>query len=454
MIANNDENSASSARSAALRILNGVDKCSALVDELLGDELSRIQDQRDRALVQELSYGVLRHRLWLDWCLKEANSGKSLRVSKSVENLLRMGAYQILFCDRIPDYAAVSESVRLCRRSAYDGLSGLVNAVLRNLIRCRESMQCSCVEYADFLSTKYSLPIWIARRLLDIWPIEEVQQFAETSLQPPVLTVRIFPRVISRELFAQQCAEQGIEVEPVCWLENAFLVRSQTTVSELPGFEQGAFQVQDGGAQLVTLLLDPQPGEKILEVGSAPGGKTTDVAERIGDQGRLYAVDVSEKRCKKLRENIEKLGVSNVQVIVADATEDLPGVPKEMDRVLLDAPCSGLGTLRRRVDLKWRLVPENVTQLGAAQRSLLAKAAEYVRPEGVLVYSTCTVLPEENEGVVESFLEENSNWEVESAEPFLPEGVRESIQPMGGFLTLPHRHNVDGIFGIRLRRRS
>ncbi|HNT34679.1 MAG TPA: transcription antitermination factor NusB [bacterium] len=480
-------------RLAALSILKGVRVGKVLVDELLQEHLSEIKDPRDRALAHELAFGVLRQRSLLDWYLLQNIEGQSLRVPAVVQDILRLGAYQILFCERIPTYAAVSQTVGLCRETGFSGLCGLVNGILRSLDRrTRAGVSSTTVEedsdpetpaqslsdlplpkedekpltiqgaegifpeqtegFVKHVSVRYSLPEWIIEKLLEVWSPEDVVGFATASLEVPPLTIRVHPRILSPSLFAEQCRDSGIEAEPVSWLPDAFFVRSRIPVSQLPGIEQGGLQVQDLGAQLTTLLLDPLPGERILEVGSAPGGKTTHISERIRPTGRLFAVDNSAHRCEVLQKNLDRIGARNVQLIIADGTKPLPLEPDSMDRALVDAPCSGLGTLRRRVDLKWRLQPRDIVALSETQRALLASTAEYVKPDGVLVYSTCTILREENEAIVEEFIADHPNWKVESARAFLPDPMKSAVLPSGGLQTLPHRHGMDGNFGIRLRR--
>lgn len=439
-------------RLAALNILKGVRVRKIPVDEILTEHLAAVEDARDRSLVHELAYGVLRHRSLLDWHLTQNTTNRQLKVPSVVQDILRLGAYQILFCEKIPSYAAVSQSVNLCRQARFPGLCALVNGMLRALGRHTDQTSLP-MDYVKRVSVQHSLPEWMILRLLEMWTREETEAFAIASLEVPPLTVRVHSRILSPEVFVQRCRESGVEVESVPWLDEAFIIRSRIPVSQLPAIAEGAFQVQDLGAQMTTLLLDPSPGERVLEVGSAPGGKTTQISERIRPGGTLFAVDSNAHRCKTLQENLERIQANNVQLIIADATRPLRMEPESMDRVLVDVPCSGLGTLRRRVDLKWRLQPEDVACLVQTQRGLLKQAAEYAKPGGVLVYSTCTLLPEENEAIIEEFLVESPEWTIESAEAFLPEPVRCTVLASGGFQTLPHRDGMDGIFGIRLRRK-
>jgi len=443
---------ATDARTAALNVLEGVSAGVEFADALLEKQFSGISEPRDRGLAQELAYGVLRHRLWLDWCIDEVNTGKALKVPETVDNLLRLGAYQVLFCDKIPEYAAVSETVNACRKAGFTKLSGLVNGVLRNLIRHEEPIEPPSPkdDFGRYLSVRYSLPRWIVDRLLRIWNGEDVESFAEASLRIPTLTVRIHPRIISAKDFQENAEE--IVMEPHPWIPNAFMVRTGISPRDIPGYDTGGFQVQDAGAQLVTMLLQPEKGETIIEIGSAPGGKTTGISEAVGPSGKVFAADSSERRCEQLRQNIDRLDARNVRILIGDATSEIRELPNRADRVLVDAPCSGLGTLRRRVDLKWRLRPNDIDDLTRTQGLLLENAAKHVRPGGVLVYSTCTVLPDENEDIVNEFCERNDGWTMEPAADILPEEAQDMVLPGGAFQTLPHRDGMDGIFAARLRR--
>ncbi len=448
------------ARLLAYRILSRVES-GAYADLALHSSMGRTPlGSADRALVTELVYGTLRWRGKLDYLLSFAVDRDFAKLEPRVATLLRLGAYQILFSDRIPDSAAVDQSVRCAHAAGLDRAAGLVNAVLRRLSRRAEQIPLPSLETdpKGHLTHALSLPPWLAERLLDHFGAEEAAAFAAASNAVPPLVARVNPVRGTREALLEELRPRMPEVKPCERAPLGIRLGHRGDPGRDPAFMAGRFTIQDEASQLVVELLDPQPGERVLDLCAAPGAKATAIAERVGAAGRVIALDRSERRLRLVSRDARRLGLPNLGVAVADATQALPEAapPGSFDRVLVDAPCSGIGTLRRNPDARWRIRPGDPERLAETQRALLSRALEALRPGGVVVYSTCTVLPEENEAVAFAVLGEHKDALGLRVSPreSVPATVEPLIESDGALRTLPHRHDMDGFFAIRMERRS
>jgi 16S rRNA (cytosine967-C5)-methyltransferase len=442
-------------RLLALRVLERVQRAGAFADLLLHASLARSAlSAQDRAFATELVYGTLRWRGRIDHLLRRCLERDLDRLEPLVATALRLGAYQILFA-RVPASAAVDESVRCVRALGAERSTGLVNAVLRRLAREHASMPLPTLEDDPLghLMHALSLPQWIAGRWIESFGAEEAAALAAACNEVPPLCVRVNPQASTREALLAELSERYPEAR-VCRFARYGIVLGRGGNPTLdPAFRDGRFTVQDEASQLVLDLLDPQPGERVLDACAAPGGKASAIAERVGAQGAVLALDRNERRLDLVRRAARRLRLANLVCRAADLTRPLPAGLAEppFDRVLVDAPCSGLGTLRRNPDARWRVHPSDPERLADTQRILLRNAARALRPGGVLVYSTCTLLPEENEAVVEGFLRESAGFAIAAADT-APAPLRE-LQDEHGFLrTLPHRHDCDGFFAARIER--
>ena len=405
----------------------------------------------DRALAVELVGGVTRRRGTLDAYLGRLLSQPLAKLTPAVRNVLRMGAYQILFLARVPAAAAVDESVKLARGHGHEGVAKLTNAVLRNLIRKRDELAppAFAADPIGALVQGASLPPWLAER----WHAEfgaEAEALGAWSITPPRLALRIntlrqAPAAVHAALDAA-----GIGYEPSPVAPEGVRLTTSLDPTTRPGWAEGWWYVQDEAAMLVARVVDPRPGETIIDVGAAPGGKTTHLAALMGNDGVVYGVDRAGGRLKLLAENCARLGVTIVEPVEADAT-DLTALPVA-DRVLLDVPCSGLGVLPRKPDLRWRQSAEGVAELAGLQGRLLDAAADRLAPGGVMVYSTCTIGRTENQDVVKAFLARRPDFALGDLTPWLPEAWRADAEDRGMIQLLPTRHHVDGFFIARLTR--
>ena len=438
-----------SAREHALQILRQVEVQGAYVDELLDYARSTSSlTSRDRSLLQELCLGVLRWRGRIDWVLVQFLSPKLAALTPWIRNILRLGVYQLLFMDRIPESAAVDECVKLSKRYGHIGTVRLVNGVLRTVARQKEHLVYPDAQ-ADpvrFLSVFYSHPEWMVRRWLERYGFEETKQLCCANNRQPTVSIRVNPFRATLDELIGALREAGIVAHPHPWVPGFAQVEASEGLFDAPSFREGWFQVQDPSAALAVMLLDPQPNDRVLDVCAAPGGKTTHIAERLADRGEVVALDIHASRLKRVRQNADRLGLHIIRTIAVDARKYVADSP--FDRVLVDVPCSGLGVLARRADARWRKSEAHIAELAELQYALLTKASASVKPGGVLVYSTCTIEPEENEAIVERFLRASEGcFALDATASLSPDLARD-----GYIRTFPHRHKMDGVFAAKFKR--
>jgi 16S rRNA (cytosine967-C5)-methyltransferase len=440
----------SSARYEALRILVRVERDRAFADLALEHALEESKlDPRDAGLCTEIVYGTLRWRRHLDWRLEPHSTRPLPKLDPWVRALLRLTAYQLLFLDRVPSWAAVDEAVSLARLKAKTpGPAEFVNAVLRSLTRAGQPppLPASPVEA---LAIRLSFPDWIAARWIARYGLAEAEALMAAMNERPPVTVRVNLVRVSREALAARLREEELaEARPTALAPEGLRVE-RGAVARGAAFADGWCTVQDEASMLIGRLLDPRPGEFVADVCAAPGTKTTHLAELMENRGRILAMDSHAGRLRLLARAAARLGVGIIEAHAGAVAALASRWEDRCDRALVDAPCSNLGVLRRNADVKWRRVPEDLARLRAKQRDILAAAAALVKPDGRLVYATCSLEPEENEEVVGSFLHEHPDWQVDTPLDF-------RVPPdAGGFVRcLPHRHGTDGFTAIRLRRRE
>ncbi len=450
-------NSVVTARGLALSILSRVEKEGAYANILLQHQVGLLPDLRDRQLATALVNGVLKHRLTLDYALRQHLRGPMSNFDVVVRGILRLGAFQLLYLDRIPAAAAVGESVELAKREAAK-FASLVNGVLRQVER--QGWEISWPdprrEPVRYLCVRYSHPDWMVRRWWKRWGLAETEKLCQANNEPAPTWIRANTLKNSPEELLVRLQAAGIEAERGERVPESLRMTGFGALERLSGFREGLFTVQDESSQLVAHLLAPLPGEQVLDVCSAPGGKTTHLAQLMADQGRILAFDVHEHKLPFVAASAERLGIHIIQTQQGDARE-LPGVKaKSQDRVLVDAPCSGLGVLRRKSDLRWHKQEEELQVFPPLQQSILERAAETVKIGGELVYSTCTIEPEENFEVAKAFRKRHPEFipvDLTESLPFhlTDDGDRKQAEK-GMLQLLPHRHGMDGFFLAKFRR--
>jgi 16S rRNA (cytosine967-C5)-methyltransferase len=436
------------ARLLALTVLLDWHKHQVPLDDVLDRQLKGPSDA-DSRLATELVYGVVRRMASLDWQLNRLLREPLAKLPPPIQFILRIGAYQLLFLDRIPASAAVNEAVNQAKRFGHAGTVKLTNAVLRNLDRQRHGLPWPTEQTAEAMAVRFSLPQWLAERWWTRYGPGAALHLAETMQQPAATHLRTNTWRCNREGLLQFFAEAGFHAEPLEPFPEAINLHATVGPRQWPGYAEGWWYVQDLGSMAVAHALDPQPGETVVDLCAAPGGKTTHMAALMGDQGRILAVDNQEKRIRRLLENVQRLGLSCIETAVGDAATMAPD--RQADRVLVDAPCSGLGVIRRKPDIRWRVTPESLAQLLPVQQRLLRAAAAWVKPGGRLVYSTCSTEPEENGGQIAAFLADHPDFAPVPLPAIFPSAWT-ADQPVGQLSLLPHRHGTDGFYIACLQR--
>ncbi len=463
----------SSARLAALRILLSTEETGLLTDDILERFIAESRlDIRDRALAVHLVHGVERYRATLDWRLGSVSDRPLRRLPLLVQMSLRLGAYQILYMTKIPPSAAVNESVRLIKgvgKKLGRDWSGFVNAVLRSLSRTPSP------EWPDMdrdpvqaLAVRYSCPIWLVQRWIERLGRTQAEAWCRASLEAPPLTLRANSLRTTREALLDQLVQAGCPAKPTPVSPSGLSVDRHQTVESLPMFQEGWFYVEDEAAQLIPLLLDPQPGERVLDACAAPGGKTTHLAALMQNQGEVIAVDRSESRLRLIGENCGRLGISIVKPVPGDMMMGVPGsridagltppsrngivAGSPFDRILLDAPCSGLGVLRRHPEGKWLKEAASPAAHHEVQYRLLERVSGLLRPGGCLVYSACSTEPEETEQVINRFCRAHHEFRREHLGSWLPPVGLQLITPQGDLSTMGNPFSMDGFYAARLRK--
>jgi 16S rRNA (cytosine967-C5)-methyltransferase len=437
----------SPARYLALEQLERVDHDDAFVERLVPDDA----DERTRRQARDLLAGVTRQRRWLDFVLAKAYNDDYDAMESRLRHILRLGLFEMLF-QSTPTRAVVHQYVELAKQTLRPGAGDLVNALLRTIDRDREHIpNPDTGDEAEDLAIRYSHPSWMVKRWVDRYGMDEALDLLEWNNRRPMYSLRVNPLRTTDAAVTDWLDDNDVVFTRSPYLDTHLRVRRLQPLVQGDLLDDGAVAVQDESAGLLVQLLDPQPGETILDGCAAPGGKTMAIAGRMEGEGTILAVDAKEERLNLVTEAAEAQGAADM--IEAEAAE-LQAVaarpePPQADRVLLDVPCSGLGVLAKRADLRWQRAPEDLDELTALQDDLLDAAARLVAPGGVLVYSTCTIEPEENEQRVEAFLDRHPDFELEPAPDALPADV---VTDEGYLATLPHRHRTDGAFGARLRR--
>ncbi len=451
---NNERNSIfSGPRGLAVKVLNRIDRTDAYLDKLIDAELKRNDlSPQDKALLYELVHGVIRWMTRLDWVLTGFFKGQYAKTISDIKNALRVAVYQILFLEKIPDYAIVNDAVEYVKRLQGQKAANLTNAVLRNIIRSKNKISFPSPDDDPvyYISNYYSHPVWLVKRWVRRYGKEFTEQLVIANNRRPQLTIRVNNLKSNPEEIKRLLKEKDLPFSEGRYLPGYFKLHKMATVTEWDAFKQGLFTIQDESTGLPCYLLDVGKEMRVLDLCAAPGGKTALLADLMNNSGEIVAIDKYDSRLNVLRGNLERLGVTNVKTVAIDALEyeDEAG----FDRVLADVPCSGLGTLAKKPDIKWKRALMDIKNLNPLQLDLLRKAARLVKPGGYVVYSTCTIEPDENFEIIQQFLDENLDFELVPADKtFPPELVNKTTKCVE---TYPHVHDMDGSFAAKLRRKK
>ncbi|MEA4900127.1 16S rRNA (cytosine(967)-C(5))-methyltransferase RsmB [Desulfitobacterium sp.] len=444
-------------RERAVRILGRVDEEQAYANLLLQRELQEVEDGRDRQLITLLVNGTLKNRLTLDYALRRHLRTPLSALPHEVRWILRISAFQLLFLSKIPAPAAINEGVEMTkpRQGKY---TGLVNGVLHKVLHDGWNIRWpnSGKEAVRYLSVRYSHPEWMVKRWLKRYGLEETEALCQANNEPALLWIRTNTLKVTREELLNNLQQEGVQARLGERVPESLILENSGALDRLKCFQEGLFTVQDESSQLVAHVLDPRPGERVLDSCAAPGGKTTHLAQKMKNQGEILAFDIHPQKVGLIVQLAQRLGITIIRPQAGDARE-LPGIEEgSCQKVLVDAPCSGLGVIRRRADLRYHKTEAEIEKLPALQLEILNRAAQCVAQGGELVYSTCTIEPDENFEVVKAFRKGHPEFQPVNLLDVLPFSLNEESdirQAKKGMLQiLPHRHGMDGFFIAKFKR--
>ena len=440
------------AREVALKTLYKIDKEGAysniVLDEMLKQNKS-ILNEKDIGLISEIVYGVTTWRLTIDEIIKKYSSIKLKKISPWILNVLRMGVYQIIFLDKIPKSAAVNESVELAKRYGHKASSNFVNAILRKVDKQDYNELFEIKDDKERISKTTSMPIWIIEELLKDKSIEEVEEICKASNERPKVSVRVNKLKITPKELKEILIQKGIEVEKGV-LEEFLVLNKVKNIEQLAEFKNGYFTVQDEAAGLCALILQPNENDNILDACSSPGGKTTFLAELMNNKGNIEAWDIHEHRTNLVEKNAKRLGIEIIKTNTNDASIYKEEYKEKFDKILLDVPCLGIGVLKRKPDIKWQRKPQDIVEICKIQAEILQTCSKYLKKGGTLVYSTCSILSEENEKIIGEFLQNNKEFEV--IKPDVEEKYFKNYCLKGQFIQVYQNKETDGFFISKIKK--
>lgn len=447
---------AESAREVALDILVRVEQQGAYSNLLLNSSLQKSALSReDAGLATELVYGSISRLLTLDFVLDGFVSKGIAKLQPWVRNLLRLSLYQIMYLDRIPSHAAVNEAVNIAKKRGHQGISGMVNGVLRSVLRAGElPVLPENLSPEQRISILHSHPLWMVKQWAAEYGLDTAEAMCAANNEPPAASVRVNLTMISRDALLEQMLEAGLAASPSRVSPYGIVVRGGGNLALTSWYRDGYLSVQDESSMLVAEAVAPEPGMRVLDCCAAPGGKSAHMGELMKDEGYIYANDLHPHKAQLIADQAQRLGLDCIATGSTDALLLARSLePESFDRILLDAPCSGLGVIRRKPDLKWRKQPEDVASVAALQAELLQSVSRLLKPGGILVYSTCTTEHEENSSVIAEFLGNNPGFTSATFTSPVWQRVQGTALAAGeGLQLLPQHYGSDGFYISRLQR--
>ena len=436
-------------REIVLDMLLELSKSGTYCHLLMRDVLNKYNylEQRDKAFIKKVTEGVVERKIELDYVINQFSNTKVNKLKPLIREVLRMSVYQILYMEQVPDSAICNEAVKLVEKRKFFNLKGFVNGVLRNIARNKES-----ISYTE-LSVKYSMPQFLVDKLRAVYDEETVETILKTFLLEKPVSVRMKESLSEerRKEIVSKLQEAGMEVKKHPYLTYAYELKKAEGLNNIDSFSNGEFTVQDVSSMLVAECAGIKEHMTVLDLCAAPGGKSMHIAEKLKGTGKVYSFDVSEKKTEYIQENIERLGYTNVEVSVNDGTVLNESLLETGDVVIADVPCSGIGVIGKKCDIKYRINEEEIQNIVELQKSIMENAWKYVKKGGILIYSTCTISREENEKMVQ-WLTENTPLKLESLDAYLPEELLSDTTKEGYLQLLPGIHACDGFFIARLKR--
>ena len=410
-------------------------------------------EKTERAFITRVCEGTQENQIRIDYIINYFSKVKVEKMKPLIRELLRSSVYQLIYMDNVPDSAVCNEAVKLARKKGFYNLTGFVNGVLRGIARDYKKIPFPGRENkVEYLSVTYSMPVWLVVRFMDQFGFENTEKMLQASMEERPVTVRIKEYLTDREQVIQSLKKEGVKVEKAPYADNAYYLSGYDYLPALTAFRMGNIQVQDVSSMLVAEIADPQKGDYVIDMCAAPGGKSLHVADKMGDYGTVDARDISQYKVDMIEENIHRTDCINVQAHVMDATVFDVDSELKADVVLADVPCSGYGVIGKKPEIKYRVTAQKQEEIVILQRTILDNAAEYVKPGGVLVFSTCTIAKEENEENMLWFMN-NHPFKLESIDPYLPEELHSETTALGYLQLLPGVHKTDGFFIAKFRRK-
>jgi 16S rRNA (cytosine967-C5)-methyltransferase len=441
-------------RNVCLKILEELETSNIFINDALEGHFNMLTlTQQEKAFINRVIYGTVEYEIKIDYIINQFSKVKTNKLKKPILLILRMSIYQMLFMEHVPHSAAIDESVKLVKKRKMVNLAGFVNGVLRNVSRNIASINYpnEDISKSEYLSIMYSFPKWLVEYLLEQYDYIIVREILEDSLKIPRLCIRHNAIKGSRDELLKSLAEDQLIVSEGHLLPYAYYLEGVGAIKNLKAFQKGLFQVQDESSMLVGEIAGPKDSDVILDVCAAPGGKTTHLAQMMHNNGKIYSRDLSDRKILKIKENCSRLGIANVEISKQDATVSDLDLENKVDIVLTDVPCSGLGIIKKKPDIKYNVSLEGISSLIKVQREILNVASKYVKIGGVLIYSTCTINNWENGKNIEWFLDNNSNYELIPIDYELKNGLN-TAKDKGFLQLLPINEVSDGFFIAKMKR--
>lgn len=408
---------------------------------------------KDRALVTEIVNGTLRNLYYIDHVINQFSKTKTEKMKPWVLAVLRTAVYQMYFM-KIPDSAACNEGVKLIVERGLAPLKGFVNGVLRTVAREKKNIVLPEIGTPEFLSVQYSHPLWLVKMWIAYFGYDETQMLCQADNYPPDVTIRVNTLKTEKALLKKRLEKKGVAITDGGFVPFALHLKRTADIGGLDAFKDGLFHVQDESSQLAIKVLDPQKGEAILDLCAAPGGKSFTIAQKMENKGKLISGDIYEHKIELISQGAQRLGINIIEPRQQDATQYNEVYNRAFDRVLVDAPCSGLGLMGKKPDIRLKKNGDEIDHLVPIQRQILENGAQYVKPGGILMYSTCTLCKKENEKNVEWFLKNHPEFMGEDITEFLPQEIWQETAKKGYITLLPHRTNTDGFFIAKMKRKG
>jgi 16S rRNA (cytosine967-C5)-methyltransferase len=443
-----------SIRHLAVDILTLVQKrqkfAAPLIDNCL--DVYKLSGTADGRLLTHLVYGELRFQGHLDWIIAKLYQGYFSILNEKIKNVLRIALYQLKFSERLPDFAVVDEAVKIAKKIR-PANSALVNALLRNYLRYGKNISFPSFEKnpAEHIAAFHSHPLWLVKKWINIFGKQETLALCAANNEIPPLTIRVNTLKTTREELKEKLVSSGLDINETTFSPDGFtLSHVDQPIQKTSFFHEGLIRIQDEGSQCISYLVSPKENEIVLDICAGTGGKTTHLAAIMKSKGQIVAIDRDSEKISELKKETARMGITTIETQTADLSISLPDSLKErFDHVLVDAPCSGTGTLRRNPEIKWRIHPEDLHNYITVQKLILGNAALAVKKGGRLIYSTCSLLPEENECVIDDFIKSNERFSLYKP----PSSIKPQLLDKRNFYhTYPHANNMDGFFGVILKR--